>query len=270
VGNPPTAPAPNLFQAFVNVGLDPTSVTLPAPGTLSVAVSVVSSTAPTASAAATSPALLPVTVISSGPTGSSTPRTDVSLTDLLALPPPPPAKAAQTAAAADPGSPGPRYVAFRTDGVAAPSALVVSDLPPVSGEVSEVRYDRALAHESASVASRQGTAARAVRTWAVLPGEEFVNGEEHFEGGDPFTEVSTYALSTVVATAGYVLLNTRTGYWLLSLLTARPLWQQLDPLEVLYAWEKERGALGADGDEEKKSLLDLVQDSAPAAQEKPS
>jgi hypothetical protein len=99
--------------------------------------------------------------------------------------------------------------------------------------------------------------------------DELAGSEEPFEAGDPLAEVSTYALSATVATAGYVLLNTRTGFWLLSLLTARPLWQQFDPLEVLYAWEKERGEGGADGDEEKKSLLDLVQDTAPAAQEKP-
>src|SRR5204863_38982 len=43
----------------------------------------------------------------------------------------------------------------------------------------------------------------------------------------------------VLASAGYVLLNTRTGFWLLSLLTAKPMWKQFDPLEILYAWEDE-------------------------------
>jgi len=46
--------------------------------------------------------------------------------------------------------------------------------------------------------------------------------------------------SGVVAYVGHVLLNGRWGYALLSLLTARPLWGQLDPLDVLNDWEREK------------------------------
>jgi hypothetical protein len=63
----------------------------------------------------------------------------------------------------------------------------------------------------------------------------------------------------VVATAGYVLLSPRLAYWLLSaLLARRTVWKPFDPLEVVYAWEKEKGA---DGDDE--SLEGMV-DSGPA------
>ncbi|HJT77183.1 MAG TPA: hypothetical protein VJ739_08275, partial [Gemmataceae bacterium] len=58
----------------------------------------------------------------------------------------------------------------------------------------------------------------------------------------------------VLATTGYLLLNTRTGVWLLSLLAARPLWKELDPLEVLYAWEREQER----DDEDGETLLSLV------------
>jgi hypothetical protein len=59
----------------------------------------------------------------------------------------------------------------------------------------------------------------------------------------------------VLASTGYLLLNTRTGVWLLSLLAARPLWKELDPLEVLYAWERDRGYDEEDGE----TLLSLVE-----------
>jgi hypothetical protein len=52
-------------------------------------------------------------------------------------------------------------------------------------------------------------------------------------------ESTTLFTTGLVATTGYVLLNTRIGVWLLSLLTSQPLWRQFDPLEVLYAWEGE-------------------------------
>ena len=57
------------------------------------------------------------------------------------------------------------------------------------------------------------------------------------------------------ASAGYMLLNTRPGLWLLSLMASRPLWKQFDPLEILYAWEEENSEQ-EDGQEE--TLLSLV------------
>jgi hypothetical protein len=61
----------------------------------------------------------------------------------------------------------------------------------------------------------------------------------------------------VLASAGYVLLNTRTGLWLLSLLTAKPLWRQFDPLEILYAWEQEGGGRAKE-EEDGETLVSLV------------
>src|SRR5581483_3662345 len=44
----------------------------------------------------------------------------------------------------------------------------------------------------------------------------------------------------VAVSVGYVLLTGRAALWLLVALTAKPLWKQFDPLEVLFAWEKEK------------------------------
>jgi hypothetical protein len=70
----------------------------------------------------------------------------------------------------------------------------------------------------------------------------------------------TIVVSGSVAVAGYVLLNTRAVYWFLSALLARPaVWRRFDPLEVVYAWEKDGGrrprSSGADGDESLQSIV---------------
>jgi MBG domain (YGX type) len=43
----------------------------------------------------------------------------------------------------------------------------------------------------------------------------------------------------VIASTGYVFLNSRLLYWLISALSSRPLWKRFDPLEVIFAWEEE-------------------------------
>jgi hypothetical protein len=63
----------------------------------------------------------------------------------------------------------------------------------------------------------------------------------------------------VIATTGYVLLNSRLGLWVLSLLTSQPLWQQFDPLEVLYAWDERKQETERDGDDEE-TLVTLVEE----------
>ncbi len=77
----------------------------------------------------------------------------------------------------------------------------------------------------------------------------------------PWTEQgieSTLLVGTgVLASGGYVLLNSRLGLWLLGLLTARPLWKQFDPLEVLYAWEDDGRNCTID-DEDEETLMSLV------------
>ena len=62
----------------------------------------------------------------------------------------------------------------------------------------------------------------------------------------------------VVAYVGYVLLNSRGAYVLLSLLTARPLWAQVDPLAVLLDWEKDqkRKTRSPDDEETLQSLIE--------------
>ncbi len=67
--------------------------------------------------------------------------------------------------------------------------------------------------------------------------------------------VSIFVSTGLIASAGYVLLNTRTGFWLLSLMASRPLWKQFDPLEILYAWEEENQE---HVDNREETLLSLV------------
>lgn len=60
----------------------------------------------------------------------------------------------------------------------------------------------------------------------------------------------------VVATAGYVLLSPRLAYWFLSaLLARRTVWKPFDPLEVVFAWDKENGAGGGD-DESLEGMVE--------------
>jgi hypothetical protein len=77
----------------------------------------------------------------------------------------------------------------------------------------------------------------------------------------PWTESSletTLLVGTgVLAGSGYVLLNSRVGLWLLGLLTARPLWKQFDPLEVLYAWDDDGRNIARDAEDEE-TLMSLV------------
>ena len=75
--------------------------------------------------------------------------------------------------------------------------------------------------------------------------------------GGRMPDMVDFAVSTgAVAGVGYVMLNTRLLAWLLSLLLARPLmWKQIDPLEVLYAWEKEKARRGEDDDDDGVARL---------------
>jgi hypothetical protein len=56
----------------------------------------------------------------------------------------------------------------------------------------------------------------------------------------PAQQTGLVLFTAALASAGYVVLKTRLGSWLLSVLAARPLWKQLDPLEVLFIWEQEK------------------------------
>ena len=64
----------------------------------------------------------------------------------------------------------------------------------------------------------------------------------------------------VIAYAGYVLINSRVGYILLSLLTARPIWGQVDPLAVLLDWEKDKKRK-AKSPEDEETLQSMLQEN---------
>jgi hypothetical protein len=70
-------------------------------------------------------------------------------------------------------------------------------------------------------------------------------------------------LGSVAVSVGYVFLSSRGGSFLISALTARPLWKQFDPLEVLFAWEMEKDRRRARGvpledEEDQETLQSLV------------
>jgi hypothetical protein len=73
---------------------------------------------------------------------------------------------------------------------------------------------------------------------------------------------TTTVVSGIAAlTAGYVLLTSKATSWLLSLLMARPLFRQFDPLEILFAWEQEQEQLRRSGKSpgsNKETLQEMV------------
>jgi hypothetical protein len=79
--------------------------------------------------------------------------------------------------------------------------------------------------------------------------------EEQFGVGSSLEQAGRLSMGAFLAGAAYLLLNTRARDWLVGLLAARPLWRDLDPLEILFAWEKESAR------EEEDSLVDLVTES---------
>jgi VCBS repeat-containing protein len=77
------------------------------------------------------------------------------------------------------------------------------------------------------------------------------------------TQTNTLIGTGLLAGAGFVLLNPRVGSLLLSMMTAKPTWRQFDPLEILFAWEKEQ-------EEEEETLLTLVEgEGVPSTQKAP-
>jgi hypothetical protein len=130
------------------------------------------------------------------------------------------------------------------------SLVVASSAPPpadlTTSETSLVRMER----DAGRAAGERGAFLESNVLWNAL---ERVG--DQLSTSDPLLEVGPVALTGLVATSGYLLLNTRAGYWLLSLLTSRPLWKQFDPLEVLFAWEKE----GHDANGNEETLQSLVE-----------
>jgi hypothetical protein len=109
---------------------------------------------------------------------------------------------------------------------------------------------------TATAAERRDGVRRGTPAQVGLPWEAAERPEEPAELTDPGAGPGPVAVTGLAATAGYVLLNTRAGAWLLSLLAARPLWRQLDPLEILFAWEDRKDGQANDQEE---TLLSLVE-----------
>ncbi|MDR3632663.1 MAG: MBG domain-containing protein, partial [Isosphaeraceae bacterium] len=93
------------------------------------------------------------------------------------------------------------------------------------------------------------------RLWEALD-----NIEKQVAAGHPFDKLEEVIGVGAVAYVGYVLLHARGGYVLLSLLTSRPLWSEMDPLAVLSDWEKERKRPGGTpAGEEEETLQSLIE-----------
>ena len=86
--------------------------------------------------------------------------------------------------------------------------------------------------------------------------------EEIGQDADTSALINTLAAGGALASAGYVVLNTRAVYWFLSALLARPaIWRRFDPLDVIYAWEREREDLTSrtPKPEDDESLQSIVE-----------
>jgi hypothetical protein len=92
--------------------------------------------------------------------------------------------------------------------------------------------------------------------WEAL--DELEQQVERAETGRAIAEVLG---AGTVAYAGYLFLNTRAVSLMLTLLTARPLWNQVDPLRVLLEWEEEKKGRRKPGgeDEDEESLQSLIE-----------
>ena len=90
------------------------------------------------------------------------------------------------------------------------------------------------------------------------------NLDKQVSSGETQREMAQIFGTGAIATVGYLLLNSRAGYFLLSLLTARPLWSQVDPLAVLMDWERDvkRKSKSPDDEESLQSLLEQGQGRA--------
>jgi VCBS repeat-containing protein len=156
----------------------------------------------------------------------------------------------------------------------APAALPAADAKPALGEVPAVS-PKSAPPEPAAPAPPQ-TPAVAPQNFAERPvasgprpspeppdpqaaieivGESLEKVTRDIEAdADERAATDAVVTTAAVATAGYVLLNTRAVYWFISALLARPaVWRRFDPIDVIYTWEKERPA--GDEDESLQSMV---------------
>jgi hypothetical protein len=127
---------------------------------------------------------------------------------------------------------------------------VVQQAPPV-----KLEQDAPVAANDPAVAEA-GLSLNQDALWSALDKLQ----QEIDSGTDLTAGIAAGVTIGVAATACYVLLSSRAVLWVIMALLSRPLWRQWDPLEVLFAWEKEqekRRAVGTDGEAEE-SLQSIV------------
>jgi Calx-beta domain len=140
---------------------------------------------------------------------------------------------------------------------AAAPPVVSADLPPIAEvPVGDLAPWLPVRTPEPVLPRPQGPAPVLLPTELLWQGEQEA-AEVHAAEHGPSPQANAWVGTGVLASAGYVLLNTRTGLWLLSLLTAKPLWRQFDPLEILYAWEQQGGGR-AEEEEDGETLVSLV------------
>jgi hypothetical protein len=134
-----------------------------------------------------------------------------------------------------------------------PPPAPAASIPPPSPQVQAAATAPALAPQTASMSS--AVVQPVLDTTALYEElDEFQPQIEHRPAG---SLLQVGVITGLVASAGYLLLSARASYWLLTLLLARPLmWKRLDPIEVLFAWEKEKQRRARQAEDE--SLQSLV------------
>jgi len=145
-------------------------------------------------------------------------------------------------------------------------AALQAAIESVSQQLSALARAGASTTVRTAMEFKQGTEIRNIAA-KLAPFSNFLWGQLDDLDKKSSTEMSEKQVVGVVGTglvayAGYVLLNSRVGYLVLSLLTARPLWGQVDPLAVLMDWEQEAKRNGkSSDDEEEESLQSLIQEN---------
>jgi len=138
--------------------------------------------------------------------------------------------------------------------------------PPAPPVETKVAISPPLEPAPAAPVTVQGLVASPLSSGLELTNPVFAEldrlSEEIGEGANAGALTNTLVAGGALASAGYVVLNTRAVYWFLSALLARPaVWRRFDPLDVIYAWETEREGMGDRplNPEDDESLQSMVE-----------
>jgi hypothetical protein len=136
----------------------------------------------------------------------------------------------------------------------APATQAVPVVPPASAQVSAVPARAVPQPPPPAAIPRIHTQA----FWSALD----ASADQLEEERRTERKVEIAFAAGVVVSAGYFVLTARGVYLALSALLARPLWKQFDPLDILFAWEQEKGRrlaeLAAEEGEEEETLQTMV------------